>query len=149
MIKFNKQQIYKMLGMFFMVVGIIGLFLPVFPTSPFIILAAYFFFNSSARLFMFLLRHKYLGLQLYTFLKYRSIELRSKLLGLIFLWGSGTVTMFFLTQKTVSYVMFFIFLLVTIHIFSYRNLTKEEKISAKENYYRRLSKREKNNRNNI
>ncbi len=135
-----------------MVVGIIGIFLPVFPTTPFILLSAYLFFNSSPKLFMILINNRLVGLPLYTFITYKSIEFRSKLIGLLLLWTSGTISMNFISLFYIKLVMFLVFLGVTIHIFSFRNLTKEEKILAKESYQRRFKDKKKclkNNRNNI
>lgn len=144
--KFNKKQIFKVLGTVSMVVGIIGMFLPVFPTTPFVLLAAYFFFNSSPRLFMRLINNKHLGLPLYIYLKYRSIEFRSKLIALIALWISGTVTMYFISHFQVKLIMFLTFLAVSVYLFSYRNLTQMEKHQAKASYkarYRKLENKKK------
>ena len=139
--KFNKKAIYKFLGIVFMVVGIIGIFLPVFPTTPFVLLAAFLFFNSSPRLFMILINNRLVGLPLYIFLRYRSIELRSKLIGLLFLWTSGTVTMQFIGNFYVKLVMFLVFLGVTIHIASFKNLTRAEKAQAIRDYRLRFRKK--------
>jgi hypothetical protein len=121
-----------------MVVGIIGIFLPVFPTTPFVLLAAYLFFNSSPRLFMLLIRNRLVGLPLYTFVTYRSIRLRSKLIGVLFLWTSGTISMFFIDIFYVRLVMFIVFIAVSFHIFSFRNLTDDEKKQSCENYNKRF-----------
>ncbi len=140
---FNKKLIFKILGVFFMVVGIIGIFLPIFPTTPFVLLAAYLFFNSSPRLFMILINNRLVGLPLYTFVTYKSISLRSKLIGVLFLWTSGTVSMFFIDFFYVKLVMFIVFTAVTFHIFSFRNLTDEEKKQSSENYKRRFRNKRK------
>ena len=140
---FNKKLIFKILGVFFMVVGIIGIFLPIFPTTPFVLLSAYLFFNSSPRLFMILINNRLVGLPLYTFVTYKSISLRSKLIGVLFLWTSGTVSMFFIDLFYVKLVMFIVFTAVTFHILSFRNLTDEEKKQACENYKKRFRKKRK------
>ena len=140
---FNKKAIYKFLGIVFMVVGIIGIFLPVFPTTPFVLLSAYLFFNSSPRLFMILINNQLVGLPLYIFLRYRSIELRSKLIGLLLLWTSGTVSMQFIDNFYVKLVMFLVFIGVTIHIASFKNLTKEDKEQATRDYKSRFRKNSK------
>lgn len=139
----NKKQLFKILGIFFMVVGIIGIFLPVFPTTPFVLLSAYLFFNSSPKLFMLLINNKLVGLPLYTFVTYRSISPRSKILGVLFLWTSGTISMFFIDIFYVRLVMFIVFTAVTFHIFSFRNLTDEEKKQSCENYNKRFKNKRK------
>ena len=142
----NKKFVFKFLGIFFMVVGIIGIFLPVFPTTPFVLLSAYLFFNSSPRLFMILINNRLVGLPLYTFVTYKSISLRSKLIGVLFLWISGTVSMIFIDLFYVKSVMFLVFIAVTFHIFSFRNLTDEEKKQARKNYNRRFRSKRKFNK---
>lgn len=139
----NKKVVFKVLGIFFMVVGIIGIFLPVFPTTPFVLLSAYLFFNSSPRLFMILIKNRLVGLPLYTFVTYKSISLRSKFIGVLFLWISGTVSMFFIDLFYVKLVMFLVFIAVTFHIFSFRNLTDEEKKQAARNYNKRFRSKRK------
>lgn len=52
---------YLILGLFFVVLGVIGAFLPVMPTTIFIILAAGSFGKSSPRLEKWLLNHRYFG----------------------------------------------------------------------------------------
>lgn len=48
-------------GFISFVVGIIGLLVPVFPTSPFIILAAALFFRGSDRWYHWILNHRWFG----------------------------------------------------------------------------------------
>jgi uncharacterized membrane protein YbaN (DUF454 family) len=56
-----KKITYLLLGHLSLALGIIGAFLPVLPTTPFLLLAAFFYSKSSARLHMWMLEHKYLG----------------------------------------------------------------------------------------
>ena len=49
------------LGWFSIVTGVIGIFLPILPTTPFILLAAWCFARSSERFHTWLLNHKRLG----------------------------------------------------------------------------------------
>lgn len=52
---------YLLLGLFFVALGVIGAFLPVMPTTIFIILAAWSFGKSSPRLEKWLLNHRIFG----------------------------------------------------------------------------------------
>lgn len=56
-----KKIFYLLLGHLFLVLGIAGAFLPLLPTTPFLLLAAWLYSKSSDRLHNWLLDHKYLG----------------------------------------------------------------------------------------
>lgn len=139
----NKKLLFKILGIFFMVLGIIGIFLPVFPTTPFVLLSAYLFFNSSPKFFMILINNRLVGLPLYTFMIYKSISLRSKLIAVLFLWTSGTFSMQFIDIFYVKLVMFIVFIAVSVHIFSFRNLTVQEKQQSCDSYTKRFRNKNK------
>jgi len=56
-----KKIIILSLGHLFLVLGIIGAFLPVLPTTPFLLLAAFCYSKSSQKLHDWILNHKYFG----------------------------------------------------------------------------------------
>lgn len=58
--------------------GIIGLFLPLLPTVPFVLLAAFFFARSSERLHGYLLKHPKFGPMLEQWEERRAISRRAK-----------------------------------------------------------------------
>ena len=68
------------LGWLFFALGIIGLALPVVPTSPFIILAAWAFSKSSPRFERWLVHHKYFGPPIRRWRAYRVIPIPAKLI---------------------------------------------------------------------
>lgn len=55
------RGVYLIVGLFFVALGIVGAFLPVLPTTPFMIVAAACFARSSVRLENWLLAHKRFG----------------------------------------------------------------------------------------
>lgn len=55
------RTLYLAAGLFFVALGFVGAFLPVLPTTPFLILAAACFARSSQRLENWLLEHKQFG----------------------------------------------------------------------------------------
>ena len=69
-----------------LVLGVAGIFLPLLPTTPFLLLAAAMFFRSSPRAYRWLLGHRYLGPYIRSFREDRSIPLRAKIVALSLLW---------------------------------------------------------------
>lgn len=56
-----KNYIYIFLGLLFLVLGFIGLLLPIVPTTPFILVSVWFFARSSKKLENWLINHKIFG----------------------------------------------------------------------------------------
>jgi len=53
------RVLYIILGCIFVTLGVIGIPIPILPTTPFILLAAFFFIRSSNKLNSWLRNHKY------------------------------------------------------------------------------------------
>lgn len=81
------QRIYLLIGLFFVGLGALGAFLPVLPTTPFMIVAVACFTRSSVRLETWLLQHKRFGPLLRDWRVRGAIPPRAKTASLI-----GTVT---------------------------------------------------------
>ena len=75
-----------LIGSVSLVLGVAGIFLPLLPTTPFLLLAAAMFFRSSPRAYRWLLGHRYLGPYIRSFREDRSIPLRAKIVALSLLW---------------------------------------------------------------
>jgi len=71
---------WLVLGWTFVGLGLVGLLVPVLPTVPFLIVAAYCFEKGSPRLHAWLLNHKRLGPPLRDWQESRVIRLRAKVL---------------------------------------------------------------------
>lgn len=75
-----KTSFILLAGHICLVLGIIGAFLPIVPTTPFLLLAAYCYSKSSIRLHRWILNHKYLGPPLNDWERSGVIGLKAKLL---------------------------------------------------------------------
>ena len=88
-----RRSVYKPLGILFLALGAVGLLLPVLPTTPFVLLAAWFFARSSERWHQRLLRSELFGPMIRNWEQRRCISRRAKRVGLgsMLLAGSASI----------------------------------------------------------
>ena len=82
------KYVLAALGIICVGLGTAGIFVPMLPTTPFLLLAAALFARSSRRLYRRLLSHRVLGVYIRSFLEERAIPLRVKVVSLTLMWGS-------------------------------------------------------------
>lgn len=80
------KYVLLILGCLALACGIVGIFVPLLPTTPFLLLAAALFFRSSPRAYAWLLNHKHLGSYIRDFRENHSMPLRAKVVALSLLW---------------------------------------------------------------
>lgn len=68
--------------------AIVGIIVPLLPTTPFLLLAAACFIRSSDRLYRWLISHKWLGPYIKNYREYRAVSRRTKIMTLLLLWGT-------------------------------------------------------------
>jgi uncharacterized protein len=82
------KPIYNVAGAIAVLLGILGIFLPLLPTTPFLLLASWCFARGSDRLHGWLLSHRVFGAYLRNFEAGRGIPLKAKIVATVMLWGS-------------------------------------------------------------
>ncbi|MFI3282971.1 MAG: YbaN family protein [Rikenellaceae bacterium] len=80
--------IFIILGSISLVLGVVGIIVPLLPTTPFLLLSATLYLHSSPRLYTWLLSTKYLGDYIRDYREHRSIPRKSKYIALAMLWLS-------------------------------------------------------------
>ena len=80
-----KKIIYLLFGHIFLMLGILGAFLPVLPTTPFLLLSAFLYSKSSPRLHNWIMSHKYLGPPLKDWHERGVIGMKAKIIATIML----------------------------------------------------------------
>ena len=75
-------------GILAVVLGIVGIFLPLLPTTPFILLAAACFARGSERLHARLLANRWCGKLLRDYEQGKGIPARAKVLAMLMMWSS-------------------------------------------------------------
>jgi hypothetical protein len=111
--------------------GVLGIFLPILPTTPFLLLAAACFIRSSKGLYRWLINHKWFGPYIRNYREFKAVTLRAKIGTLILLWGTISYTAFgVLDSWLLRGLLLMIALGVTIHILSLKTLTEEMILSS-------------------
>ena len=116
--KLNKNKLIRLLfvfiGSIFVGLAIIGIFLPGLPTTPFLILAAYFYIRSSKKLYNWLINNKILGIYIKGYLSGKGMPLRAKIISLILMWVFGSFAVLFAIPDTLLFVKIIVFILLLI-----------------------------------
>ena len=79
--------------------GVLGMFLPILPTTPFLLLAAACFSRSSSRFYNWLLTNRWCGTYIRNYREGRGIELRHKVVTLLLLWLVIGATSFLAVER--------------------------------------------------
>ena len=124
-----KKWVYIVLGWFFVALGAIGLFLPILPTTPFLLLASWLFLRSSPVAERWLLSHKTFGPMVRNFQIHKAIPRKTKVIVLLMMWGSILASVFFFVSILwVKILLIVIAILVSIHILHFKTLRDSDRI---------------------
>ncbi len=83
-----RQALWIIVGSISLGLGILGIVLPLLPTTPFLLLAAACYLRGSNRLHDWLLSHKILGGYIRNYREGRGISAKAKAIALVFLWAT-------------------------------------------------------------
>lgn len=83
-----KKALFVVAGILSLAVGIVGAFLPLLPTVPLVLLAAFCFARSSETLHHWLISHRYFGPIIENFQAGKGIPRRVKIRTILVLWLS-------------------------------------------------------------
>lgn len=108
------------------VLGVIGIFVPLLPTTPFLLLAAALWVRSSPRLYGWLLAHPCFGEYVRNFRENRAIPFRAKIISLSLMWGTMLYCIFWLLTGWwwAQALLLAVAIGVTWHILSFATLKK-------------------------
>ena len=103
-------------GCLSLVLGAIGVVLPLLPTVPFVLLAAFCFARSSSRLHGWLLANRWFGPSILSWQESRSIPLRVKYMAIATIVVSAAITLSFFIQPLLLKVVFVLALMIPVTI---------------------------------
>lgn len=110
------------IGWLSVVLGVIGIFVPVLPTTPFLLLAAACFVRSSRRLYLWLVEHPRLGPWIRDYLEGQGIPLKGKVYALVLMWASISLSCVLVPLPWARGLMLTSAVLVSIYILRQKTL---------------------------
>ncbi|MGL1920772.1 MAG: YbaN family protein [Hyphomicrobiales bacterium] len=90
-----KSYLYLGLGWLCFALGFIGIFLPILPTTPFMIVALWAFSKGSKKMHTWLLTHPRFGKTLRDWEEHKVIPIRAKITAFVFILASAIYIIFF------------------------------------------------------
>jgi uncharacterized membrane protein YbaN (DUF454 family) len=118
-----KRILLIIAGTFFVGLGILGIFLPLLPTTPFLLLAAACYVRSSQRLYDWLLNNRWFGKFVRNYIQGRGVPQKVKLWTITFLWLTIGFSVTFVAQVLlIRIVLILIAIGVSLHVLSVRTL---------------------------
>lgn len=113
-------------GSLALALGFLGAFLPVLPTTPFLLLSAYCYLRSSEKLYRWLINHPLLGAYIYNYLTYRAITRSTRYGALFFLWVTLIISMLVIANLHLIIFLIAVGIGVTIHLFALKTLDRDQ-----------------------
>jgi hypothetical protein len=105
------------LGTIFLGLGLIGIFIPILPTTPFLLLAAACYARSSQRFYNWLMNNRWFGSYIKNYRDGRGIPLKFKILTITLLWLTILTSIYFVINNfLIEIILIIIAIGVTIHI---------------------------------
>ena len=118
MSKLNKHKpiriLWILLGSISVVLGVIGIFVPGWPTTIFLIIASYFYIRSSEKLYLWLINNRLLGIYIKNYLSGKGMPLKAKLISIFIMWVFGLLSITIWIPATLLLVKIVVLLLLII-----------------------------------
>jgi uncharacterized membrane protein YbaN (DUF454 family) len=112
-------------GTFFVVLGIIGIILPILPTTPFLIVAAACYAKGSKRFYNWLVNNRLLGRYIKNYLENKGISMRAKIISISFLWATIIFSITLIIQiLLIRIILIIVAIIITYHIISINTIEK-------------------------
>ena len=122
-----KKRLLFTAGTLFTAIGILGIFVPILPTTPFLLLAAACYLRSSQRFYDWLLNNRFFGAYIKNYMQGKGMPLRVKIFTVILLWITITLSMWLATQiLAVRIILALVAIGVTTHIILIKTTKGEE-----------------------
>jgi uncharacterized membrane protein YbaN (DUF454 family) len=120
-----KKGIYLIIGTLALGAGIIGVFLPVIPTTPLILLSAWCFFRSNSKIYQWVISNEKFGPTIENFQEGNGVTVKTKIRAVVMMWLTISVSVYIFIRNI--YLIGFLYLMaVSVSIYLYKLPTLNE-----------------------
>jgi len=114
----KSMQIFLIIsGWLCIILGVIGVFLPLLPTTPFILLAAYCFSRSSPRFHKWILSHRFFGPIVKNYESGKGLPRKIRFRGLMLMWLGMIGSMIIIQKLWAVIILGVIGVCVTVYLY--------------------------------
>lgn len=125
-----KRMVLIILGVISLMFGIIGVAVPILPTTPLVMLASFCFAYSSPKLYEWLANTKYFGEFIKNYKTGEGVRKIVKIKALLFLYLTLAISSVFIGSNAVKVVLVLVAIGVTIHILLLKTKVEDKKLPS-------------------
>lgn len=120
-----KKILLIIIGTISLVLGFIGIVLPILPTTPFLLLSLFCFIRSSRKLYNFVISNKYLAPYVKDYISGKGIPMKAKKKSIFLLWITIGFSVVFVVEKALLRLLLLI-IAGSVSIYIWTRSTPEE-----------------------
>jgi len=122
-----KKGFYIVAGTIFLGLGAIGIFIPILPTTPFLLLSAACYYKGSERLHRWMLNNRWFGSYIKNYKEGEGISLRNKAFIIALLWSTIIYSIIFVVNiLIIQMALLIIAFAVSLHILMISTMRRED-----------------------
>lgn len=110
--------LFNLAGFTSLGIGIAGIFLPLIPTVPLMLAAAYFFAKGSDKFYKWLINHKIFGKYIRDYKSGSGIPKHAKIKAILLVWTSITISIIIVKVQVVRILLLLISIALTYYLFN-------------------------------
>jgi uncharacterized membrane protein YbaN (DUF454 family) len=121
-----KRCFFIAAGTIFLVLGAVGIFLPILPTTPFLLLSAACYYKGSKRMHRWMLSNRWFGNYIRNYKEGKGISLKAKAFTISLLWVVIAYSALFMVNVVIVQIFLFVIAIgVSIHIIAMPTFRRE------------------------
>ena len=120
-----RRYLYLIVGSLALAAGVLGVFLPILPTTPFVLLAAWCFLRSSDKLYAWVIDNETFGPTVKNYQEGKGITQKTRIKAIVMMWATISISVyFFVSNLYVIAVMYLIAISVSLYLYRLPTITE-------------------------